>query len=197
MITSIEQHVVWIHDCLDLSARKAPGHHRSHVPRQRTTWVDHVNAVAELTLYPTCNSWYLGKNIPGKPQVFMPLIGFPPYVENATRWPPEVTRGSSSIARPSRGYAAAPLLARFPSRSAGSLHTPRRCLVSTASTPSACPSQTPSKSWMGRQSDVQLPPCPGWGAPGRWNTASERSMEATGSAPPSSTCRTVPFMMMA
>ena len=44
-------------------------------------WVAHVNAVADLTLYPTCNSWYLGKNIPGKPQVFMPLVGFPPYVE--------------------------------------------------------------------------------------------------------------------
>ena len=28
-----------------------------------------------------CNSWYLGANIPGKPRVFMPLLGFPPYVE--------------------------------------------------------------------------------------------------------------------
>ena len=40
-----------------------------------------VNAVAGLTLYPTCNSSYLGKNIPGKLQVFMPLIGFPPYAQ--------------------------------------------------------------------------------------------------------------------
>ena len=39
-----------------------------------------VNAIAEETLYPTCNSWYLGANIPGKPRVFMPHIGFPPYV---------------------------------------------------------------------------------------------------------------------
>jgi len=35
--------------------------------------------VAGLTLFPTCNSWYLGANIPGKPRVFMPLPGFPPY----------------------------------------------------------------------------------------------------------------------
>ena len=45
-------------------------------------WVAHVNAVASLTLYTTgCNSWYLGANVPGKPRVFMPYLGFPPYVE--------------------------------------------------------------------------------------------------------------------
>ncbi len=43
--------------------------------------VERVNAIAAPTLYPTCNSWYLGANIPGKPRVFMPHIGFPPYVE--------------------------------------------------------------------------------------------------------------------
>jgi cyclohexanone monooxygenase len=44
-------------------------------------WVGHVNEIADETLYPTCNSWYLGANVPGKPRVFMPHIGFPPYVE--------------------------------------------------------------------------------------------------------------------
>ena len=45
-------------------------------------WVAHVNAVASLTLFTTgCNSWYLGANVPGKPRVFMPYLGFPPYVE--------------------------------------------------------------------------------------------------------------------
>ena len=38
-------------------------------------WVDHVNEVASVTLYPKANSWYLGANIPGKPRVFMPYIG--------------------------------------------------------------------------------------------------------------------------
>ena len=80
MIVSIEQHVDWIADCLahlrenGLAAIEA-------TPAAENDWVAHVNAVADQTLYPTCNSWYLGKNIPGKPQVFMPLIGFPPYVE--------------------------------------------------------------------------------------------------------------------
>ena len=44
-------------------------------------WVAHVNEVADETLFPTCNSWYVGANIPGKPRVFMPYLGFPPYVE--------------------------------------------------------------------------------------------------------------------
>ena len=43
-------------------------------------WVDHVNEVADMTLFPGCNSWYLGANIAGKPRVFMPYVGFPTYV---------------------------------------------------------------------------------------------------------------------
>ena len=31
--------------------------------------------------FPTCNSWYLGANVPGKTRVFMPLPGLPPYRE--------------------------------------------------------------------------------------------------------------------
>ena len=41
----------------------------------------HVNEVADATLYPSCNSWYLGANIPGKARVFMPYLGFPTYVQ--------------------------------------------------------------------------------------------------------------------
>jgi cyclohexanone monooxygenase len=40
-----------------------------------------VNEIAAGTLFPTANSWYLGANVPGKPRVFMPYIGFPPYVD--------------------------------------------------------------------------------------------------------------------
>ena len=33
---------------------------------------------------PTCNSWYLGANIPGKPRVFLPYVGgLPAYIERA------------------------------------------------------------------------------------------------------------------
>ena len=45
-------------------------------------WVQRVNQIAEQTVYPHCNSWYLGANIPGKPRIFMPLAGgFPAYAE--------------------------------------------------------------------------------------------------------------------
>ena len=45
-------------------------------------WVQRVNQVAEQTVYPHCNSWYLGANIPGKPRIFMPLAGgFPAYAD--------------------------------------------------------------------------------------------------------------------
>ena len=80
MIVAIEQHVDWITDCL--RQLRGEGHATIEATQHaQDDWVAHVNAVAGLTLYPTCNSWYLGKNIPGKPQVFMPLIGFPPYAE--------------------------------------------------------------------------------------------------------------------
>jgi cyclohexanone monooxygenase len=80
MIVSIEQHVNWIADCIAYLGR----HGRATIearPEAQESWVEHVNAVADRTLYPMCNSWYVGANIPGKTRVFMPLLGFPPYVE--------------------------------------------------------------------------------------------------------------------
>ena len=80
MITSIEQHVEWIRDCV--VAMRERGVRRIEAEEQaQDEWVDYVNLVASLTLWPTCNSWYLGANIPGKTRVFMPLPGLPPYAE--------------------------------------------------------------------------------------------------------------------
>ncbi len=79
MVTSIEQHVEWITDCL--TYLRAGGHERIEAdPAAVEQWVAHVNGIAGFTLFPTCNSWYLGANIPGKPRVFMPLPGLGPYV---------------------------------------------------------------------------------------------------------------------
>jgi cyclohexanone monooxygenase len=74
MIVSIEQHVDWIADCLgtmrerDLDTMEAK-------KDAEDNWVAHVNEVAHGTLYPQANSWYMGANIPGKPQIFMPYVG--------------------------------------------------------------------------------------------------------------------------
>lgn len=80
MIVSIEQHVEWIAACLDFMRE----HEYQLINAESIAeedWVTYVNAIADMTLYPTCNSWYLGANIPGKPRVFMPHIGFPNYVQ--------------------------------------------------------------------------------------------------------------------
>lgn len=80
MIPTIEQHVEWITGCLLYLREKGIDTIEASEPASEE-WVEHVNTVADTTLYPSCNSWYLGANIPGKTRVFMPLIGFPPYVE--------------------------------------------------------------------------------------------------------------------
>ena len=80
MLPSIEQHVDWIADCV--AWMRDRGHAAIEAtPEAENEWVAHVGEVAGATLYPTCNSWYLGANVPGKPRVFMPYLGFPPYVE--------------------------------------------------------------------------------------------------------------------
>lgn len=80
MIEAIQQHVEWIADCL-AHLRSAAQRTIEPTPAAQDAWVDHVNDVADLTLFPTCSSWYLGANVPGKARVFMPLAGFPAYVE--------------------------------------------------------------------------------------------------------------------
>jgi len=80
MIVSIEQHVEWIAACL--AYLEEHGHRAIEATEDaQDAWVDYVNLVAGFTLFPTCNSWYLGANVPGKTRVFMPLPGFPPYAE--------------------------------------------------------------------------------------------------------------------
>ena len=80
MVVSIEHHVGWITDCLEYLRDRGLATVEAEPDAQRD-WVRYVNDVASLTLFPSCNSWYLGANVPGKPRVFMPLLGFPPYVE--------------------------------------------------------------------------------------------------------------------
>ena len=74
MVVSIEQHVDWIADCItDLRAANLDT--IEALPEAETIWVEHVNEVGAMTLYPKANSWYLGANIPGKPRIFMPYVG--------------------------------------------------------------------------------------------------------------------------
>lgn len=78
MIISIEQHVEWISDCIEWLDSRDASTIEAEINSEEE-WVKHVNAKADRTLFPSCNSWYLGANVPGKTRVFMPLLGFPGY----------------------------------------------------------------------------------------------------------------------
>jgi len=74
MILACEQHVDWIADCVQYLR----DHGFSCIEAgedAEDAWVQHNNEVADRTLYPLANSWYVGANIPGKPRVFMPYVG--------------------------------------------------------------------------------------------------------------------------
>ena len=64
----------WIADCLQF----LHGRGLTRIEAEQNaedSWVEHNNEVADRTLYPLANSWYVGANIPGKPRVFMPYVG--------------------------------------------------------------------------------------------------------------------------
>ena len=76
MIVSIEQHIDWIARCIsDLDQRGAQTIEAT--TEAEDEWIAHVNDVAQNTMFTakSCNSWYLGANIPGKPRIFMPYVG--------------------------------------------------------------------------------------------------------------------------
>ena len=74
MVCHIEQHVHWIGDCIGWM--RSAGRTRIDADCEREDkWVEHVNEVANSTLYPLASSWYTGANIPGKPRIFMPYVG--------------------------------------------------------------------------------------------------------------------------
>jgi cyclohexanone monooxygenase len=85
MLVSIEQHVDWTVACIDYMRKR--GYRRVEAQQaSQDQWVDHVNEVANATLFPHGGSWYLGANIPGKPRVFMPYAaGVGVYREIADR----------------------------------------------------------------------------------------------------------------
>ncbi len=77
MPVAIEQHVDWIGDCIDYMGRNGLRRIAAR-PDAQEAWVEHVNEAARETLFYEAKSWYLGCNIPGKPEVFMPYVGGQP-----------------------------------------------------------------------------------------------------------------------
>jgi cation diffusion facilitator CzcD-associated flavoprotein CzcO len=76
MAPGIEHHVEWIADCVAYLRRNGMRTIEPTVDAQ-DAWAAEVDRAAAGTMYvsPSCNSWYLGANIAGKPRVFLPYIG--------------------------------------------------------------------------------------------------------------------------
>ena len=78
VLGSIEFHVQWISGCIEHMEAQGLGVIEASEEAQ-SRWQQEVDRVVDKTLYRTCNSWYLGVNIEGKPRSFMPFPGVPPY----------------------------------------------------------------------------------------------------------------------
>ena len=81
VIVSIEHHVDWIANCIEHVLASGRVTIEASAAAE-ADWVAHVTAMAGQTVFLSRNSWYLGANIPGKPRMFMPLVGgFPLYAQ--------------------------------------------------------------------------------------------------------------------
>ena len=74
MPTSIEQHVDWIAECIDFVRRQGSTLIEPNADAE-SRWCAHVKELADGTLFPQVDSWYMGANVPGKPRMFLPYIG--------------------------------------------------------------------------------------------------------------------------
>jgi cation diffusion facilitator CzcD-associated flavoprotein CzcO len=89
MVVSIEHHVEWIADCL--------GYMRDHgytaiqtTDETQQQWMSHVFEVVSsnfpVRIHDTCNSWYVGANVPGKQRIYSPYLGgLPAYTETVAK----------------------------------------------------------------------------------------------------------------
>jgi cation diffusion facilitator CzcD-associated flavoprotein CzcO len=82
---AIEHHVDWIAACMGWLRAHGRTRIEARADAERD-WMAHLNEMAARTVFLSCDSWYLGANIPGKPRVFAALTsGFPPYVERCAQ----------------------------------------------------------------------------------------------------------------
>jgi cyclohexanone monooxygenase len=74
VLVSTEEQVTWLEGLMKKLRAQSLAEFET-TPQAEQAWVAHVNERAKETLYPTTASYYMGAEIPGKPQVFMPYSG--------------------------------------------------------------------------------------------------------------------------
>lgn len=75
-VAALEQHVVWIGDCI--THLRAAGYRMIEAqPEAQQDWAQQCTALVAPTVlvHPSCNSWYNGGNVPGKKQMYMGYTG--------------------------------------------------------------------------------------------------------------------------
>lgn len=81
MLPTLEEHVEWISDCIAYMRTKGFSTIEAKSDAQQEWW-EHVQEVGSRGLKQTTASWYMGANVEGKAQVFMPYNGgFPAYLK--------------------------------------------------------------------------------------------------------------------
>ena len=85
MIMTVEHHVDLIAECIEYMRKNGYGTIEAQAEATEE-WAAHTEMVANRTLFPKANSWYMGANVPGKPRMFMAYIGgFDNYVARCGR----------------------------------------------------------------------------------------------------------------
>lgn len=74
VVLVIEQQCEWLADMVHTMRQRGLATIEA-TQEAEDDWIEHVRVLAEGTLYPRANSWYLGANVPGKPRIFMLYTG--------------------------------------------------------------------------------------------------------------------------
>jgi len=74
MPVSIECHCEWIAACIGDMNKQNVVEIEADINHENN-WIKHTMELADSTLFPQADSWYMGANIPGKPRVFMVYVG--------------------------------------------------------------------------------------------------------------------------
>ena len=84
MVPAIEHHIDWAADAITFLRE----HGRRAIepePDAERAWTERVDAVANTTVFPKVNSWYMGTNVPGKVRTFLAWAGGGPRYFAAVR----------------------------------------------------------------------------------------------------------------
>ncbi len=78
--TSAELQGEWVVDCLKHMRENNKGRIEATAQAEEE-WTQFLSAIADMTLFPKADSWYMGANIPGKPRQLLNFPGVPMYMD--------------------------------------------------------------------------------------------------------------------